>query len=352
MDTGLSAPHAASYIQTVTGPVTPSSLGIVLAHEHVFIDYRCVYSAQPEADGDLGDVRVSTDNSVDVRSNPHHVRDNLLLNDEDVAVNELTHFSSLGGGALVDLTTVGLAPDPVRLRNVSVRTGLKLIAGCGYYRHIAQTPGALAKTSEVMTAEIMTCLLDGIAGSSVRAGIIGEIGTTCPLHPFEAASLIAAAHAQRLSGAAINVHPDVWERGHFDVLDVLERAGADLSKTIVSHVDEIVDPDFHARIAERGVYLSFDTFGSEFTFDGTEEPRDTDRITCIQRLLDKGYAAKILLSQDVCYKIQLTAFGGRGYGHILENVVPSLRAAGVGSVEIMQMLVDNPARVLAIETSG
>jgi phosphotriesterase-related protein len=175
------------------------------------------------------------------------------------------------------------------------------------------------------------------------------VGTSEPLHPFERASLIGAARAQRQTGAAINVHPDLWGRGHLAVLSILEAAGADLARTIMSHVDEVTDRAWHERIAERGVYLSFDTFGSEFAYDGVPEPRDTDRLRGLLHLLDKGYADRLLLSHDVCYKMQLTRYGGRGYSHLLANIVPELKQRGVSDGEIYKMLVANPARVLSVQ---
>jgi phosphotriesterase-related protein len=117
----------------------------------------------------------------------------------------------------------------------------------------------------------------------------------------------------------------------------------------MSHVDEVTDRAWHERIAERGVYLSFDTFGSEFAYDGIPEPRDADRIRCLLHLLDKGYTDRLLLSHDVCYKMQLTRYGGRSYSHLLANIVPELRRRGVSAAEIHKMLVENPARVLTVQ---
>ena len=46
-------------------------------------------------------------------------------------------------------------------------------------------------------------------------------------------------------------------------------------------------------------------------------------------LLDEGYERQLLLSQDVCMKMQLRRYGGHGYSHILRHTVPSLRRRGV-----------------------
>jgi phosphotriesterase-related protein len=202
--------------------------------------------------------------------------------------------------------------------------------------------------SDEIAEEIIESLLEGIDGTDVLAGIIGEVGTSVPLHHFERESLIAAAKAQSKTGAAISIHPDVWGRGHLEVLDIIENAGADPHRTMMSHMDEVTETRWHCEVAKRGVYLNFDTFGSEFSYDGIQEPKDTDRIKSLVTLLDKGYVDQLLLSQDLCYKIELTKYGGYGYSHILSNIVPHLKTYGVSERELSKMLVENPAKLLAI----
>src|SRR5438874_13830858 len=64
---------------------------------------------------------------------PYVSRRNLVLDDFDVAVAELARFRELGGGSVVDLTISGIRPRPARLREVSERTALHIVAGCGCY---------------------------------------------------------------------------------------------------------------------------------------------------------------------------------------------------------------------------
>jgi phosphotriesterase-related protein len=337
------------YIQTVTGPIPPEALGITLAHEHIVIDLRCAFSQPPAEIAYLADAEVGPELLPVLRQSAQSSRPNLVLEGDASTLADLANFRALGGKTIVDMTNGGLHANPRRVREIALESGVQVVLGCGYYRQVAQDEATLALSAEEIRDEIVEALLVGLGDSDVRAGIIGEVGTTEPLHPFERRSLIGSAQAQRRAGVAINVHPDLWGRGHLEVLDILEGAGADLSRTAMSHVDEIVDSAWHERIAERGVYLSFDTFGSEFAYDGIPEPRDTDRVDCLLHLLDRGYGDRLLLSQDICYKIQLTRYGGQGYGHVLANVVPALRRRGVTDGELRQMLVENPARLLAIE---
>jgi phosphotriesterase-related protein len=337
------------HAQTVSGRIAPDSLGITLAHEHLVIDLRCAFSEPPPELAYLADAEVTPELLPALKQATQSSRPNLVLEGDLSVVEDLRRLRSLGGSTVVDLTSLGLHSDPLRLREISAESQVQVIAGCGYYRHIAQEARVLSMSADEIADEIVQSLLVGIGDTDVRAGIIGEVGTSTPLHPFERESLVGAARAQQQTGVAINVHPDLWGRGHLDVLAVLESAGADLSRTIMSHVDEVTDSAWHDRIAERGIYLSFDTFGSEFAYDGIPEPRDADRINCLLHLLDRGYGDRLLLSQDVCYKMQLTRYGGSGYGHVLANIVPALKFRGVSDRELHKMLVENPARVLAVE---
>ena len=202
-------------------------------------------------------------------------------------------------------------------------------------------------------SELLERLLDeianGLGGTDVRPGIIGEIGTSSPVHADEAKVLRVAAAAQAKTGLAINVHVAIFRREALVVLDILEAAGADLSRVVISHLDEQPDTAYHRAILERGAYVEYDTFGSESYFDGdgSAEPSDRERVDCLIELLDAGFGDQLLISQDVCTKVQLLKYGGFGYGHILRSILPRLRRRGVGDATVRKLLVENPARVLA-----
>ena len=53
-----------------------------------------------------------------------------------------------------------------------------------------------------------------------------------------------------------------------------------------------------------------------------------------------------MLSTDTCLRGHLRAFGGHGFDHLLVNVLPALRDAGVSEEQIQIMMVENPARLL------
>ena len=67
--------------------------------------------------------------------------------------------------------------------------------------------------------------------------MIGEIGTSFPLHPNERKSLAAAALAFRQTGVAIQVHTYPWARVGLEAVDLLTQYGAVPEKIVICHSD-------------------------------------------------------------------------------------------------------------------
>ena len=108
------------------------------------------------------------------------------------------------------------------------------------------------------------------------------------------------------------------------------------------------DYDYADSLAKRGAYIVFDQFGMELmTYEGTFLPSDELRIRTVQEQIRRGNLEHILLSHDVAFKICLTRWGGFGYAHILENIVPRLRQKGISQEQIDTILIENPKRFLA-----
>jgi phosphotriesterase-related protein len=335
-------------IMTVLGPVAPEELGTTLSHEHLLFDLRALWEQPPPERAHLADAEPTLENRAEIVRDLYHSRRTLFLDDPAIAIEEAARFKDAGGASIVDLTTIGLAPNPDAIRSISTATGLHVVAGAGYYRAKTLPADVLDLSVEALADQLEGWVVDGMYGTEVRAGLLGELGTASPIQPFEERQLHAAARVQRSTGVAINVHPSLWAHEHLRILDILEDAGADLRKVALSHCDQLIEPEWHARIAERGALLSFDTFGAEFTYesDGSREPLDSERTDCLKRLLDAGRADQLLISHDICSRLQLHRLGGVGYDHILRNVVPALREAGAAASDIDVMLVANPRRFL------
>src|SRR5579872_2678052 len=92
-------------VMTVRGPVSPSALGITLSHDHLLMDawrIRELYEA--------------------------------ILDNEQLATDEVRLFAAAGGGTICEPTNIGLRRDPEGLKRISERTGVHVVMGSGWYR--------------------------------------------------------------------------------------------------------------------------------------------------------------------------------------------------------------------------
>jgi phosphotriesterase-related protein len=123
----------------------------------------------------------------------------------------------------------------------------------------------------------------------------------------------------------------------------------------MGHVDAMLDrPGYLRATLARGCLVEFDLFGHEFfeSEHAFQSFGDTEKCRAVAALSADGHADQLLLSHDVCYKIQLQSYGGYGYAHLLRNILPRLRLLDVPEDQIAQMTVHNPRRVLSIPATG
>ena len=341
---------------TVLGPVQPNDLGPTTTHEHLLINFLCMFKPPEEASERFKAFQpVSLENLGWVRYDPFRNQDNLQLLDEDTAVSEALLFKKAGGGTIVDATTIGIGRDPKALARIARATGLNIIMGAGYYVDAVHPEGMGDKNEMDIAREMVAEITTGVGDTGIRAGIIGELGCSWPLTPNERKVLGGAARAQRETGVSILVHPGRNEAAPFETLDVLAAAGADINRVIMSHLDRTFrDVDTVLDLAQRGCCLEYDLFGWEtsyYPWSDMDIPNDAQRIAFIKRLVDEGYASKVVMAQDICGKHALTRYGGYGYAHILTNIVPRMREKGIAREDIQSIIVENPARLLTLGLS-
>jgi phosphotriesterase-related protein len=323
-----------------------------MVHEHLLIDLRC-WQEQPQTDRQQEWSRkpLAMEMLGEARRNPLVFDDNLVMDDVDLAVQEVSEYRDSGGKTVVDVTNIGLGQRPDSIRDIAHRAGVTVVIGCGYYIQASHPESVSVSTVDSLRETLMNEVCSGACGTSVLPGVIGEIGTGEPVHPDEWKVLDAACQVQLETGLplSIHVHPvSGWTAP--SVVDRVTRHGVAPSKVIICHMDGNMDLDYQLRVADTGVYLGYDCFGLEVYFDGLGGHRthDSVRESTLVELLDHGHLRQLLLSQDVCMKTQLLRHGGYGYDHILRHIVPSLTRRGVDEAAIATLLIENPARALTI----
>lgn len=341
-------------VMTVTGKVSSDSLGWVLPHEHAFIDLRPLVPAPQTISGKVtAREQVNMMNLGKLSRNPYAVLDNAVLDDEAIMQEELLEFKKAGGTTIVDLTLRDIGRDPVLLVRLSRALDMNIVAGCGYYINQSHPADMDDKTVDSIAEEMLREIRYGIDGTAIKAGVIGEIGTSDIIYPNERKTLIAAAAVQKETGLGLHVHTDLWATNGYEVVNILTGQGADPEKICINHIDVDLKMDYMKRLLDKGVYIEFDNFGKEFYADRRHRSvlkgifaRDIDRVRAIKHLIDCGYLSRLLVSNDVCLKTCLHHYGGWGYDHMLTNIVPMMEDEGISPEQIKTLMCDNPAAFL------
>ncbi|XP_009885414.1 PREDICTED: phosphotriesterase-related protein isoform X2 [Charadrius vociferus] len=294
--------------QTVLGPVDPDCLGYTLTHEHLTMNYSSCFCPPSPGQEPLSDGPIEMKNLFWIKQNPYSHKENLLLCQETDAVKEeLLHFKAAGGGTIVENTTTGIGRDMNTLKKLAEETGVHIIAGAGFYVDSTHSSQTQAMTVEQLTGIIVDEILNGADGTNIKCGVVGEIGCSWPLTQTEHRVLQATAQAQSQLGCPIIIHPGRNSDAPFQIIRILQEAGADASKTVMSHLDRI------------------------------------------RMLIDEGYEDRILIAHDVHTKNRLMKYGGHGYSHILKNIVPKMLIRGISQNKIDKILQANPKRWLTFK---
>ncbi|MDA1189614.1 MAG: hypothetical protein O2854_08075 [Chloroflexi bacterium] len=343
-------------IQTVLGPIEPKDFGITMTHEHLLIDLTCYMQMPDEAsERYYWDKPLTMDMLGTIGKRWMANRDINLLLDEKIAIEEALKYKYAGGQSVVDTTSIGIARDPLALARISRATGLNVVMGASHYVPVSYPADMDSRTEDQITEYIVRDVTTGVGDTGVKAGVIGEIGNFWPTSETERRVLRASARAQTETGAPILIHPGFHDDSLPSIMNDLEKAGADMSQVVMGHLDGVRNLDAIREIAERGCFIEFDVFGAEdsiWGFVAHQEiwvPSDVQRMENLENIIEMGYLDRILIAQDVCFKTGWTRYGGKGFAHILENIVPRMRKRGWTEKQIHAVLVDNPARAFTFK---
>lgn len=300
---------------TTLGPKSADQLGMILPHEHVFVDLR-TWDQPGYAQAETADVL-------------------------DLMVPEIAKACAVGVTAIVECSTVGVGRRADILKVVSEATHFPLVVPTGLYRE-PWIPDWAHAASEGELREWMTDeLLREIKGSGVRAGWIKLSAGDDGLTACEAKILRAAAAASAATNAAIGSHT-IQGRVAQEQLDIIEAAGCSPERFIWIHAHCEASFDLHLDVARRGAWIEYDAVGGE-------ETDDDFFIQLILRLLDAGLGDRLLLSHDRGWYDPAQPGGGtpRPYTYICEQFLLALRTAGVDPETIRQLTHTNPFQAFA-----
>ncbi len=346
--------------RTVLGDIPIADLGVTMCHEHLLVDQRSVTFSEPSDRRDLELARrpVSLEIFGWVQWNWTHNLDNLVLDDESVALDEAKAYQIAGGRSLVDCTLPGIGRDPDALRRIAGTAGVNIIMGAGYYVEPTYPPHVAGMSEQAIADEIVADVRVGVGPERVRAGVIGEIGSSWPMTDGERKVFRAAGAAQSELDCGLTIHPGRNPASPLQIIEILRDAGADLARVVMGHIERTVsDTDLLRKIAATGCFIEYDLFGTEVTAKvpyrmyGIDIPSDPQRLDQIKELVASGFRDRILVGHDVGSKHRTRRYGGLGFDHFLRDIVPWMPERGFDDQTIAKLIEENPGRALAMPAS-
>jgi phosphotriesterase-related protein len=300
---------------TTLGPKNADELGMILPHEHIFVDLRTWDQpgyAQAEADDVIA-----------------------------LMAPEIAKAQSVGVTAIGECSTGGVGRRADILKAVSEATHFPLVVPTGIYREPWVPDWAHAASEEELREWMVGELLGEIEESGVQAGWIKLSAGDDGLTACETKILRAAAAAGMATNAVIGSHT-IQGQVVRDQLDIIEEVGCTPERFIWIHTQAEPDVDLHLEIARRGAWIEYDGIGGE-------EETDEDYLQRILHVLDTGLDHRLLLSHDRGWYDPAQPGGGtpRPFTYISEQFLPKLRAAGVDEETVRQITHTNPFRAFA-----
>ncbi len=335
-------------VQTVLGPVDPAGLGRILHHEHLL-----ALTPGPWLSG----------------GRP-------ALRDEDQvarAVEALSGLRALGFGTVVDLSPYGVVgrdadgANVALLQEISRRASIHVVAGTSVYLEAFSPAWAVRASVEEMTERFVSDVTQGIGGTSVRAGVLGEQATSLgTITPHERKCLVAAGRAAQQTGLTLITHTTHGTMA-LEQIELLEAEGVDPARIVIGHMDTHPETEYVLQVAARGVTVALDTIGKQ-TWDFRVEPEPPDppdgefgkrayrrsdhvRAARIAALVAAGFRDQVLLSHDLTGEevyLNRQTHGQWGYTYLATSFAALLSEHGVSTADLDVMLRENPARLLAV----
>ncbi len=312
-------------VETVTGPIDEEELGTTLIHEHLRFSDEAVrmqwphaYDEQAELDAALADARAVMSHGVKTICDP-----NAMFGGRDIGFE----------------------------RRVVEETGLQAVLSTGIYTYEFLPNFLLNRDADAIADLFVHDIEQGIQGTDAKAAFIkcacDEPGMTENIEKVHR----AAARASHRTGAPIMAHSRPASGTGTEQMRIFEEEGVEPSKVQIAHTGDTDDLDYIERLLERGPWIGMDRYGLDIFL-----PIDKRNATVLA-LLERGYADRMMLSQDYCSTLdwfppeveeQLKDSAAQKWSMTLlfEEVIPELKEKGMTDDQLKTMMVENARRWL------
>ena len=281
--------------------------GYTLMHEHIFIDLSGIKK--------LDDCRLDCKNET---------------------IEEFKKLYENGVRNITEVTNIGMGRDVNYIKEVSEKSGINVICATGFYKEPFYPEFVYEKNEKELSEIMKNDILKGIDGTDIKAGIIGEIGsskdiiTETELKVFKSAII---AHLE--TGVPITTHTSLGRMGHEQV-KLFKEYKVNTDKIVIGHVDLSGNVEYILEMLYNGVYVEFDTIGKNNYL------ADDIRIEMLKEIEKRELIDRVFLSMDITRKSNMEYKGGIGYNYIFKVFIPKLKEAGIKENSIEKMLKINP----------
>jgi phosphotriesterase-related protein len=247
-----------------------------------------------------------------------------IMHNADLMAEELAKTKSAGIACLVDGGNTDMGRSIDFLRQVSMKSGLPIVAGGGYYAQ----PFYPKEISTLSEEQILKALIK--QADDEILGAFGEIGSWDEITKDERKVFRAIGKAHVATNIPIFTHTGIPGKSALEQLDILEDAGVAPNRVVIGHLGNLVDPNVyvHKAICRRGAFVGFDRQGGN---------NDAQQVPMVMALIEAGFADNLMFSSDA----------SSGYARTLTVFLPKLKAAGASEQVLHRIMVDNPRRFLA-----
>jgi phosphotriesterase-related protein len=317
-------------VETLRGAVPVEELGQTLIHEHLFVKNPELEENYPSPDWDE-EVMVAK------------------------AIATLNALYDRGIRTFVDLTVMGLGRSIQRIQRIAAETKVHIIAATGFYTakdlpmyFHNNGPGLLIDGPDPLIRMFIDDITVGIADTGVKAALLKVVTDEAGITKDVARVMQAAAVAHQETGATIMTHTNAALKTGLLQQEFYRKAGVPLEYVVIGHCGDSTDLDYLRELMDNGSTIGMDRFGLENLLE------DSSRTKVVAELCALGYAEKLALSHDApLFTVnrpatwRAEAVPNWNNTNLSDNILPALRNMGVSDETIHQMMIVNPARILA-----
>jgi predicted metal-dependent phosphotriesterase family hydrolase len=258
-----------------------------------------------------------------------------FMRDLELLKEELAIAKREGIACIVDGGHADMGRDIGLLRQLSLSSGMPIVASGGFYAQ----PFYPREISTMSEEQVVQALVAQAEADPI--GAFGEIGSWDYITKDERKVFRAIGRAHLATNIPIFTHTGIPGKSALEQLDILEDVGVDPKHVVIGHLTNLVDPntEVHRAICRRGAFVGFDRQGG---------PNDDPVVPIVMSLIDAGYADHLLFSSDFSNASQLKRNNKElGYAKTLTVFVPKVKKAGASDEVLRQIMNDNPRRFLA-----